>query len=55
MLELPDDVARHRLVQRAAADRSDDRDPDVIERWMRRYAAQPPDLVTAAILKALAT
>ena len=56
--------------------RSDDRDPDVIERRLRRFhagtepladhyrgrgvlttvdAAQPPNLVTAAIQKALAT
>jgi adenylate kinase len=76
MLELDDDVARRRLVQRAAAGRSDDRSLDVIERRLRRFhaetepladhyrgrgvvttvdAAQPPDLVTAAILKALAT
>jgi adenylate kinase len=45
LLELPDDVARQRLAQRAPAGRSDDRDPGVIEERLRRYHAETEPLV----------
>jgi adenylate kinase len=44
LLELPDDLARQRLTERAAGGRSDDRDPEVIERRLRRFHAETEPL-----------
>jgi adenylate kinase len=45
LLELVDDLARQRLAERAAEGRSDDRDPEVIERRLRRFHAVTEPLV----------
>ena len=45
LLELPDDEARHRLAERAAAGRSDDRDPEVIQQRLRRFHAETEPVV----------
>jgi adenylate kinase len=45
MLELPDDLARRRIVERAAAGRSDDRDPEVVDHRLRRFHAATEPLV----------
>ncbi|HZA86987.1 MAG TPA: nucleoside monophosphate kinase [Acidimicrobiales bacterium] len=45
LLELPDDEARHRLAERAAAGRSDDRDPEVIQERLRRFHAETEPVV----------
>jgi adenylate kinase len=44
-LEVPDDVARRRLVGRMAGGRADDRDPEVIQRRLRRFHADTEALV----------
>jgi adenylate kinase len=44
-LEVPDEVARERLVQRQAAGRSDDADQAAIERRLRRYHAETEPLL----------
>jgi adenylate kinase len=44
-LHVPDDVARQRLAERTADGRVDDRDPDVIERRLRRFHADTEPLV----------
>jgi adenylate kinase len=44
-LVLPDEVARRRLEQRAAGGRPDDRDPEVIERRLRRFHAETEPVV----------
>jgi adenylate kinase len=44
-LHVPDDVARRRLAGRTSDGRVDDRDPDVIERRLRRFHADTEPLV----------
>jgi adenylate kinase len=44
-LELPDDVARRRLIERAPAGRSDDRDPAVIDRRLAKFHAETEPVV----------
>jgi adenylate kinase len=44
-LALPDDVARQRIGQRLPAGRPDDRDPDVIERRLRKFHAETEPVV----------
>jgi adenylate kinase len=44
-LALPDDVARQRLAGRAAEGRSDDADPDVIDRRLRVFHAETEPLL----------
>jgi adenylate kinase len=44
-LEVPDGVTRQRLVQRMSGGRSDDRDPEIIERRLRRFHAETEPLV----------
>ena len=44
-LHVPDDVARQRLAWRTSDGRVDDRDPDVIERRLRRFHADTEPLV----------
>jgi adenylate kinase len=44
-LEVPDDVARRRLVGRMAGGRADDRDPEVIQRRLLRFHADTEALV----------
>lgn len=43
-LEVPDDVARQRLARRMSAGRSDDRDPEIIERRLRGFHADTEPL-----------
>jgi adenylate kinase len=44
-LEVPDGVTRRRLARRMSAGRSDDRDPEIIERRLRRFHAETEPLV----------
>lgn len=44
-LELPDDVARQRIAQRMAAERSDDRDREVVEQRLRTFHAETEPVV----------
>jgi adenylate kinase len=44
-LQVPDDVARQRLAGRTSDGRADDRDPEVIERRLRRFHADTEPLV----------
>ena len=44
-LAVPDDVARRRLAGRAGTNRTDDTDPEVIERRLRRYHSQTVPLL----------
>jgi adenylate kinase len=44
-LDMPDDVARRRLAGRMSDGRADDRDPEVIERRLRRFHADTEPLV----------
>jgi adenylate kinase len=45
LLELPDDVARHRIAERTAAGRSDDRDGEAVERRLRTFHAETDPVV----------
>jgi adenylate kinase len=45
VLEVPDDVARQRLARRMSAGRSDDRDPEIIERRLRGFHADTEPLI----------
>jgi adenylate kinase len=44
-LEVPDGVTRQRLARRMSGGRSDDRDPEIIERRLRRFHAETEPLV----------
>ena len=44
-LELPDEIARQRLTGRAATGRTDDTDPAVIDRRLRRYHSETEPLL----------
>ncbi|HEY3238045.1 MAG TPA: nucleoside monophosphate kinase [Acidimicrobiia bacterium] len=44
-LAVPDDVARRRLAGRAGADRTDDTEPEVVERRLRRYHSETEPLL----------
>lgn len=44
-LALPDDVARRRVAQRAAAGRPEDRDPRVVERRLHRFHVETEPVV----------
>jgi adenylate kinase len=44
-LEVPDGVTRQRLARRMSSGRSDDRDPEIIERRLRRFHAETEPLV----------
>jgi adenylate kinase len=45
LLDVPDDVARERLAGRTPEGRADDRDPETIERRLRRFHADTEPLV----------
>jgi adenylate kinase len=45
LLDLPDEVAHERLLGRAGAGRSDDRDPEVIDRRLALYHAETEPLI----------
>jgi adenylate kinase len=44
-LAVPDDVARQRLAGRTGADRTDDTEPEVVDRRLRRYHSQTEPLL----------
>jgi adenylate kinase len=44
LLDVPDDVARERLSGRTSEGRADDRDPEIIERRLRRFHADTEPL-----------